>query len=443
MRLLKLTVCLCGLWASGLYAAAHHRTALPYQHWQTKQGTPVYFIETHQLPTLDVSVVFDAGSARDGRAYGVAALTNSLMDAGSDGLAGNEIQQRFDQVGALFDSHVGRDMATLSLKTLVDKTYREPAVATFLSLLKSPLFPKGEVKRVKHQFQNSLQALQQSPRALAQMHFYQELYGDQPYGHLVIGDKASVAALTRSAVVAFYQRYYVAQNAAIVIVGSVSQQHAKVLAENIAGSLPQGNHPRPITPMVAYHGVHKWVEYPSNQTSVLWGQQGINRQDPNYFALMVGNSILGEGMTSRLFKRVRSEGGYVYTVQSRFNRLLQPGPFVVSFQTRTLAAVKAYDLVKSVTKKFIEEGPSEAELKAAKKSIIGRFALSLASNEALKNALIVQAFYHVPADYYETYRAKVAAVTVADVREAMRQHFDYHNFVAVLVGKPIKVHRDG
>ena len=160
------------------------------EHWQTSQGSPVYFIAAPELPIADIKVVFDAGSARDGQQFGIAALTAALLDTGAEKWNADQIAQRLESVGAALGSDVSYDMATLSLRTLTDPKLLDVALETMHTVLLSPRFAEADFKRDLARTLAGLKQLEESPAAQADIAFTKALYGDHPYGHTSEGELA-------------------------------------------------------------------------------------------------------------------------------------------------------------------------------------------------------------------------------------------------------------
>ncbi|HVV69681.1 MAG TPA: pitrilysin family protein [Gammaproteobacteria bacterium] len=409
---------------------------LNIQHWQTSQGTPVYFVATPQLPMVDILVLFNAGASRDGIKPGLAKLTNSLLDEGTANLTADQISQQFDNVGVIYRTTLDRDMGGIGLRSLTDPKFLEPAINTFTQVLTAPNFPEDAVQRIKNQVLISLQEERQSPDTIAKKAFVKLLYGDQPYGHSILGSEESVQTLTRADVQQFYQQYYVAKNAVIVMVGDLSTDKAREIANQVTQGLPPGQPANPLLPAKQVTiAQQKAIDFPAQQTTVLLGQVGITPQDPDYFPLTVGNFVLGsDPLVSELSKQIRSQHGWAYTVTSVFSPLQAGGPFAVFLQTRNAEAQNAINLARQIVDQFIQQGPTEQQLADAKKNIIGSFPLSLDSNSDILDQLSYMVFYHLPLDYLDTYRAKVDAVTVNQVREAYQKHLQPNNMVTVTVG---------
>ncbi|HEY5790473.1 MAG TPA: pitrilysin family protein, partial [Gammaproteobacteria bacterium] len=334
------------------------------QTWTTPNGVRVLFIAADALPMVDVEVVFDAGSARDGALPGLALLTSGLLGEGAGGYDADAIAGTFEGLGARFGAQADRDLASVSLRSLTDPQLLEPALELLATILAEPTFAAPDFGRELDRMKVALQAQKQSPGDLAEQAFYAALYGDHPYAAPPAGSEASLAALTRDDVAAFHRRHYVARNALLAIVGAVDRAQAEALATRVTAGLAAGEPAPPLPAVPALDGpreVH--VEFPSAQTHVLVGQPGIGRGDPDYFALYLGNHVLGgSGLVSRLNDTVREQRGLAYSVYSYFLPLRQPGPFQMGLQTRNDQAAEALALLDSELVRYVAEGPSGEEL---------------------------------------------------------------------------------
>jgi zinc protease len=174
---------------------------------------------------------------------------------------------------------------------------------------------------------------------------------------------------------------------------------------------------------------------PTAQTHILVGQPGIDRNDPDYFPLYVGNHILGgSGFESRLMDEIREQRGLAYSVYSYFLPMAEAGPFVAGMQTRNEQAATALNLMNENIKRFVEQGPTEEELQKAVQNITGGFPLRIDSNKKLVENLAVLAFYDLPLDYLDTYNARVQAVTIDAIRDAFHRRLDTTRMATVMVG---------
>lgn len=410
--------------------------ALNIQHWQTGNGAQVYFVETPEVPMVEINVVFAAGSARDSNKPGLSQLTNEMLNQGTKTLNADQIAAAFDNVGAQYSDSVTRDMGVVSLQSLSDPKYLTPALQTFVNVLSSPTFPIDAFNRTQKQALNAITAQQQTPDTVAKNAFYATLYGDQPYGHPVLGTMTSVPTITASDLQNFYNQYYVAKNAIVTIVGAVKKEQAQNIANQVVNSLPSGQAASTLLmTMPLTQARQQIIQFPSEQTNILIGGVGVDYNDPNYFPLMVGNTMLGGSpLTSLLFNEVREKRGLAYSAASAFVPYAAKGPFVVVLQTRNNQAKQAMQVVQQTLAEFIKQGPTDAQLAATKKKIVNAFPLSLLGNDAISNNLMTIGFYHLPLNYLDTYVAKVNAVTSEQVKQAFAQIVQPEKMVTVTVG---------
>ena len=406
------------------------------QHWQTSNGSRVYFVQTPSLPMVDVRVSFDAGSARDGAQFGLAALTASLLETSAGPWSADEVATQFESVGAAFSNGISRDMAWLAVRSLTEPALLDRALATFKTVLSQPQFAKADFQREKNNALAALKHREESPAALASMAFYNALYHDHPYAHPEQGIVQTVAGFEAADVKRFYQRFYVASNAVVVIVGDVSRPHAESMAQTLMQPLKSGQAAAPLAPVNApEQASQQHLTFPSSQTHVLAGVPASYRKDPDYFALYVGNHILGGGaLVSQLFDEVREKRGLAYSAASQLSPLAQPGPFVMSLQTRNDQTQQALDVMLQTLRRFVELGPTAAELTAAKQNITGGFAMRTDTNSKLADYVTMIGFYQQPLDYLDSFARNIEAVTMEAVKDAFQRRINPDRLQTVTVG---------
>lgn len=411
--------------------------AAKIEHWQTMGGSRVYYVHTEGLPMADIQVVFNAGSASDGQQFGLSALTADLLDTGAGKWNADEIAQRFESVGAQFGVSSSMDTTTVSLRTLTDKTLFDKALETMQVILTKPAFNQADFKREQRRTLSGLKQQEESPAALASIAFYNALYGTHPYAHPESGVIKTVSAFKAADIRHFYQKFYVADNAIVVIVGALSKQQAEQTAEQLLAELPLGKRPEAL-PDVAMplKATQQHIEFPSSQTHVLVGLPGSYRKDPDYFNLYVGNHILGgSGLVSKLFDEIREKRGLAYSASSNFMPMLKPGPFLISLQTRNDQTAQALQVLNQTLADFINKGPTEVELTAAKKNITGGFAMRFDTNKELAGYVAMIGFYEMPLDYLDTFQQKTEQVTVASITDAFKRRVNPQLLQTITVGK--------
>lgn len=424
------------LWLSGPILPVQSFAALQIEHWETTNGARVYFVPAMELPMLDIQLVFDAGSARDGGRPGVARLTSLLLDDGAGGLDADAVAESFENAGAQFSTDSLRDMGTISLRSLSDRDHLEPALDTLALVLRAPAFPSDALERERNRMLTALQSQEQSPEDIASNAFFQAIYGDHPYASNPLGDPASLQSLERGDIEDFYRTYYVARNAVIALVGAVERADAERIAQRLADGLAPGDRALPlpaVTPLAAAKTVH--IDYPSSQTHVLAGMAGMTRDDPDYFALYVGNHILGgSGLVSRISGEVREKHGLAYSAYSYFAPMRVAGPYTLGLQTRSDQAARALEILDRTLADFIDSGPTPEELTASKKNITGGFPLRIASNSGIVGNLAMIGFYGLPLDYLDRFNERVEEVTLAQIRDAFKRRVPRDKMATVTVG---------
>lgn len=420
-----------------LLPATFASAAPAIQQWQTANGARVFFVPAPELPIVDVRVMFDAGGARDGAKGGLAQLTSGLLNDGAGDLNADQIAERFGDLGAQFATAAELDTATVSLRSLSKPEVLQPALDTLALILRQPTFPQDAFERVRKRMLIGLRQQQQSPDAIADKAFDKAIYGDHPYGAPPLGTEESLNALTRDDAVNHHSRYYVARNAVVAIVGALDRAQAQALADTLVGKLPEGE-PAPALPKVNDLTAAQTVtiEYPSAQTHILSGQPGMSRNDPDYFALYVGNHTLGgSGLVSRLSEEVREKRGLSYSVYSYFMPMRDRGPFTMGLQTRSDQADEALKVMRDTLGTFVEKGPTAKELEASKKNITGGFPLRIDTNKKIVDYIGMIGFYNMPLNYLDTFIAKVDAITLPQIQDAFKRRIHPDKMVTVVVGR--------
>jgi zinc protease len=413
--------------------------------WKTSSGAEVYYVHAPELPMVDMQLVFDAGSSRDAELPGLAALTSGLLEQGADGLDADAISKGFESLGAVFGSDAGYDSASVQLRSLTEVSLLADAIKNFKRVISKPDFPADALERRRARTLIGLKSKQQSPGALARDAFMKALYQSHPYAQPTEGTEESVAAIKRKDIEAFYKEYYVSNNAIVAIVGAVDRKQAEKIAEDITSGLQKGTKAKPLEKVRSLDKSNKiFIEHPSMQTHILVGQPGLNRGDPDYFPLYVGNHVLGGGgMVSRLFAEIREKRGLSYSAYSYFSPMRFEGPFIAGLQTKTGQVDEALSVLMENIESFIKDGPTEEELIASKKNITGGYPLRIDSNGKILNYVVVIGYYKLPLDYLNTFNANVEAVTIEQIKDAFKRRVKPDKLVTVMVGKPAEESKEG
>ena len=411
--------------------------ALPdIQHWQNTNGVRVLFIHAPELPMIDIRLVFDAGSAREGQHWGLAQLTNGLLNHGTQQLNEDELAENIEGLGAELSVSSLRDMSMITLRSLTQSHLLTPATDIMAQVIQQPSFPANVFAREQQRLLAAIKKQQQSPATLNSQAFFKSLYGEHPYAHPSSGTMASVRDLTRQDVLAHYRRFYVGHNAVLAIVGNIKRLPAEQLSRKLTAQLPAGTiAPSLAKPKHLTAPQHVTQKFPSSQTHILLGQLGLSRHDPDYYALYVGNHLFGgSGLVSRLSSVLREEHGMAYSVYSYFSPMREAGPFIIGMQTRQDQADKAVTLLREELQKLLSHGPTENEVADSKANIIGGFALKIDSNAKMTEYLAMIGFYRLPLSYLADFNQHIAAISRDQVIDALKRRIHPQRLITVRTG---------
>ena len=422
------------------------QAGLPIQHWTQPSGARVWLVESPAIPMVDVQIDFDAGGRRDpadqaGLAAVMAAMVSKGVAArGADpALDENQLGEAWADLGASFGAGAGSDRLSYSLRSLTEPDLLARAVALAARQMAEPSFPEDVWKRERERIAASIREANTRPATVAGRAFSQGVYGSHPYAYEMT--EATLARIAVADLRALQARLILPCRAKVSIVGALNRAQADALVTRLLGRLPAGDAaacaPLPAVGEVApLQAAQDWrIPFDSAQAHVFIGQPGYKRDDPDYFALLVGNYTLGGGgFVSRLTQEVREKRGLSYSVYSYFAPGLHAGAFTIGLQTRPDQAEQALKVSREVLAAYVAEGPTPEELKAAKDNLIGGFALRLDSNRKLLDNVANIAWYDLPLDYLDTWTKQVEKVSAADIRAAFARKLQPQRMVTVVVG---------
>ncbi|MBI2772723.1 MAG: insulinase family protein [Burkholderiales bacterium] len=432
--------------AAAVFSSHPAMAGIPIQQWTLANGAKVFLAESHAIAMVDVELDFDAGARRDpSDKAGLASITAQMASKGVTASQGqpaldeNQLGEAWADLGASFGAGAGGDRMSFSLRSLSYPDLLPRSAQLAARQLGGPAFPADVWARDRERMSASIREANTRPGTVAGKAFSAAVYGTHPYGFQA--DEASLARITVADMRALYARAVEPCRARVSIVGDVTRAQAEALVNTLLSQLPvqaAGRcEPLPAVPDVAPLAapVVQEIPFASAQAHVLIGQPGYKRDDPDYFPLTVGNYILGGGgFASRLQNEVREKRGLTYGVSSYFMPGLHAGAFTLSLQTRPDQTAQAIQVSRDVLSRFVAEGPTEAELKAAKDNLVGGFALRIDSNRKLLDNIAGIAWNNLPLDYLDTWTAQVERVTVADIKAAFARKLQPQRMVTVTVG---------
>jgi zinc protease len=402
-------------------------------------GVRLVVAPVSKLPIVTVVAIVEAGAEVEPEGKnGVAALTARLLLEGAAGMDGAALAERFERIGASVEAHADWDVTAVSLTALT--TRLAEALGLVRDLIRAPEFPEREVARLKEERLAELLQQRAEPRGLADEQFSKAVY--QPsarYAAPSEGDMASVRALTRSDVRAFYEARYRPGATTLVFAGDVTMEQAGALANELFGDW-SGERPTPARAGIdaAESGrlVRVVAKTDAPQSEVRVGHRGLPRRITDYFDVVVMNAVLGGLFSSRINLNLREVHGYTYGAFSAFDWRHGAGPFVVSTAVKsdvTSAAVK--EILGEIERMRTEE-ISEDELTLATSYLDGVFPIRYETTSAIAAALANLVIHDLPERYYDEYRERVRAVTTGGVLQAARTHLHPDQLRVVVVGDP-------
>ncbi len=420
--------------------------AIPVQQWTQPGGARVYLVESPSIAMVDVQLDFDAGSRRvaagqAGLAGAAAALFSKGVAArgGAPALDENALGEAWADLGAFFGASAGADRFSFSLRSLTEPDLLAQAVALAARQIAEPSFPDEVWQRDRQRLLAQLKESYTRPGSVASREYVKAVYGGHPYGHELT--PASLERIGVADMQAFHARYFTPCNVRVSIVGAVTRVQADGLVTGLLARLPATDCAAAaalppvaeVPPLEAARELR--IPFDSAQAHVLMGQPGFKRNDPDFFAITLGNYILGGGgFVSRLTEEVREKRGLSYSVSSGFSPGRHAGAFTIGLQTRPDQAAQATEVARQVLAKFVAEGPTAAELQAAKDNLVGGFPLLIDSNRKLLGNLSNIAWNDLPLDYLDTWTAQIAKVSAADIKAAFARKLQPEKMVTVTVG---------
>lgn len=419
-----------------LAAGASPAAAAPIAHREVlPNGIVLLVAERPDVPIVAVRAFLKAGSVFDpADKGGLANLTGTLLTRGTGKRSGAELDDAIEFVGGSLEAGAGRDGLNVSLSVL--KRDLGLGLDLLAEVVTSPTFPESELTRKIAQIQAAIKRSEEDPNTVAARALSRLVYPNHPYGKPVEGTIESVGKLTRGDVVTFHRDHVRPDTTIIAVVGAVGVDEARrqVLARLGAWARPSLPPPA-VGPAIASGQTRsETITKDLTQATIMLGRQVIRQIDPDYFPLGVASYVLGGGSASRLYARVRDEGGLAYSVYSYVSPARYGATFVVGAQTRVGEVSKVGDILKEELARMGGGAVTEDELKLAKDYLIGSFPLRLDTTAKMADFIVAIEEQGLGLDYADRYKANVARVTAADVQRVAARFMASDSFNRVVVG---------
>jgi zinc protease len=411
--------------------------AIPIQEVTSPGGIRAWLVEDHSLPFAALELRFRGGTSLDAPGKrGAINLMTGLIEEGAGDLDAQGFAAAQEALGASFGFDTGDDALAISARFLTQN--RDEALALLKSGLTETRFDQDAIERVKGQVLSIIRADAQDPQAIAGERFGHDLFGDHPYGTSQNGTPETLATLTRDDMFDAKARVMARDRLYVAAAGDITPAELGPLLDALLGGLPATGAPFPPPPDLAIDGGTAVVDYDSPQSVVIFGQSGLRRDDPDFFAAYILNQIVGGGgFSARLMKEVREKRGLTYGIETYLVDRDLADTWQGSFASANEKVAEAIGVVRTEWARAAADGVTEAELTDAKTYLTGSYPLRFSGNEKIANILVGMQLKGLPADYVNTRNARVEAVTVADVQRVAQRIMTPDDLYFVVVGRPV------
>jgi zinc protease len=403
-------------------------------------GLRVIVTRQTAIPKVSITLTVLSGFSSDpADLTGLASLTADVIQEGTKTRTSRQIRRDIFGMGGSLSGAASQDYSSLTVRGLSEFAPR--LLDLLADVAMNPTIPEDELAILKQQHLQTVQQQQASPQFLANREFRRALFGSHPYAR-TSETEASINAMDRAKLVAFHRDHYRPNNAFLLIVGAIDPDQMIAAAEKAFGSWAKGDVPAPaFAPPPALNGRKVvFVQRPNSiQSSIAVGNIAVKRSDPRWFELTLANTIYGGAFNSRIVRNIREEKGYTYSPQSTLTGFADAGFYRFAADVRNEVTGPTLVEVFKEIDKMRADGSDGAELQGAKNYLRGIFPIQTATQVGLSATLNNVYIFGLPKDYTETFRAKVAAVTPAEVKSGAATLLGSGNSVVVIVGDYTKV----
>jgi len=402
-------------------------------------GMQLFLLEDHELPLIHVSAVIRTGSVFEpADKVGLAGLTGTVMrTGGTTSKTGDELDEQLEQIAASVETSIGRSSGSAFMSVLKEDV--DTGLAILADVLINPAFAQDKIDLAKISSRTGIARRNDNPGGIASREYAKLIYGpDSVYARHA--EYATIDSITREDMVAFHRKFYYPNNTMLAVWGDFKTEQMVAKIKDAFNDWSKADVELPPVPEVKYEfrsTVNAVTKADMNQSVIRLGHLGGMMNDPDYFALMVMNEILGSGFTSRLFKNVRSRQGLAYSVGGAYSADFDhPGVFYVGCQTKLQSTVHATEAMVEEVRKMTQEEVTDEELALAKDSFLNSFVFNFESRSQIVNRLMTYVYYGYPEDFLQKTKENVEKVTKADVLRVAKAHLRPDKVQILVVGKP-------
>ncbi|MBM1689790.1 M16 family metallopeptidase [Sulfitobacter geojensis] len=419
-----------------LIAALPARAEVDIQSVTSPGGITAWLVEEPSIPFVALEIRFRGGASLDDpEKRGAINLMTGLLEEGAGDMDARDFSRAQEELATSLGFDASRDSVSISARFLTEN--REASIALLRAALHTPRFDQDAIDRVRGQVLSIIESDKKDPDDIASRTFAEIAYGDHPYAHPVNGTTESVTALTRDDILAAHKSVFALDQIYVGAVGDITPETLGNLLDDLLGGLPQTGAPKPPRADVDIPAGVTVVDFPTPQSVAVFGHDGISQSDPDFFAALILNQVLGGGsFESRLMNEVREKRGLTYGVYSYLASRDLADVYMGSVSSSNDRIGEAIKVIRDEWTKAAENGVTQEELGAAKTYVTGAYPLRFDGNGPIANILVGMQMLGLPIDYIPTRNDKVEAVTLADVKRVAGELLDPENLHFVVVGQP-------
>jgi predicted Zn-dependent peptidase len=413
-----------------------------YQKFTLKNGLTIYLMEQHEVPMINISVILPAGAIYDADKAGLAALTATALKHGTKNYPKAKLDEELDFIGATVNTYASKEAAGISAQFAAKD--KDKALTIINELLTAPVFDTAEFSKEKKRTLLRLDQAKESPRSVIGSYFDKFMYGDHVYGNIINGTIGTVSSLNTTDIKNFYAQNYIPNGSAISLVGDFNSKDMKALITKLFSGWRQGKQAnadiatKPVT-KPSGNRVLLINKDDAKETTFYIGAPGISRNNPDYVAIDVINTLFGGRFTSMLNDELRVNTGLTYGAGSRFSALKNNGNFIISTFTASNTTEPAIDKALEVLKKLHTDGVDEKSLASAKNYVKGQFPPGYETSGQLAGLLTQMFWYNFNESYINNFQKNVDGLTVEKAKEIIAKYFPKDNLQFIMVGKSAEI----
>ncbi|MGU3398894.1 M16 family metallopeptidase [Brucellaceae bacterium D45D] len=410
--------------------------AIEIQEVVSPKGIRAWLVEDSSVPLVSMQFSFKGGAAQDPSGKeGLANLMTGLFDEGAGDLNSDVFQERIDNLGAEMSFSASQDSVSGSVRMLAEN--RDSVTDLVALAVNKPRFDQDAIDRIRAQVVAGIEASQRNPSTIASRRFAEVLYGNHPYARPDDGTVKSLKAIERDDLIAFHRKNFARDRLTVGVVGAINAKDLGVLLDKVFGDLPAAAELVPVPDAKLALGTTTSLNFDVPQTAIAFVYPALPRKDPDFFAAYLMNHILGGGFTSRLYAEVREKRGLAYSVSSSMVLRDHVSALTISTGTRPEKAQDSLKIIREQVAAMASDGPSEAELAAAKSFLKGSYAVNnLDSSAAIASTLVGLQEAELPRDYIDKRNELIDAVTLDQVKAVAKKLLEAEP--AILVFGPAK-----